>query len=65
MWCKLLEIQRLIFHDGNPTTELAEQVLSLGVKVNGNSTRFYSHELGDLSVGYARMGVHKALTLCF
>ena len=49
------------------TTEVAEQVLSLWVKVNGNGTRFYSPESGELSVGYAQMhmGVYKALTLCF
>ena len=47
------------------TTQLAEQVLSSWVKVNGNGTRLYCPESGDLSVGYAHMGVHKALTLCF
>ena len=47
------------------TTKLAEQVLSLWVEVNGNGTRFYSPESGDLSVGCAHMDVHKALTVCF
>ena len=36
------------------TTELAGQVLILWVKVNGNGTRFYSPESGDLSVGCAQ-----------
>ena len=45
--------------------ELAEQVLSWWVKVNGNGTRFYCPVSGDLSVVYAHMDVHKALTLCF
>ena len=47
------------------TTQLAEHVLSLCMWVNGNGTRFYCPESGDLSVGYAHMDVIKALTPCF